>query len=139
MAPSPDRSARSAAWRYVSAIVGAASYGPLRARFGGRTAYVAGGFVYLAATAGCALAPDIRLFLAARLPVQFRPEHRFLVAINERARVVHQHFLRYAAEGREGTFQAREPALLAFVPECPHVAPPRVPERRNFARLPGLP
>jgi GNAT superfamily N-acetyltransferase len=29
-----------------------------------------------------------RLFLAARLPVQFRPEHRFLVAVNDRGNLI---------------------------------------------------
>jgi GNAT superfamily N-acetyltransferase len=39
-----------------------------------------------------------RLFLAAKLPVQFRPEHRFLVAVNERGHLVGGLFYELQAE-----------------------------------------
>jgi hypothetical protein len=54
---------------------------------------------------------------------------RRVVALNEGARVVHQHFLRHAAEGRECTLKTRKPACLLLVPERPNVQPPRVPAR----------
>ena len=41
-----------------------------------------------------------RLFLAARLPVQFRPEHRFLVAVNERGSLAGGLFYELAPEAR---------------------------------------
>ncbi len=41
-----------------------------------------------------------RLFLAARLPVQFRPEHRFLVAVNERGSLAGGLFYELQPEGR---------------------------------------
>ena len=41
-----------------------------------------------------------RLFLAARLPVQFRPEHRFLVAINERGSLAGGLFYELQPEAR---------------------------------------
>ena len=53
------------------------------------------------------------------------------MAHDERARIVHQHLLRHAAEGRERALEPGEPALLLLVPEGPHMAPPRVAERRH--------
>ena len=50
----------------IGAIVGAASVGPLWARFGARRAYAISGAVFLIGTLGCALAPDMAALIAAR-------------------------------------------------------------------------
>ena len=44
-----------------------------------------------------------------------------VMAHDESTRIVHQHDLRHAAEGREGALEAGEPAFLLFVPERPNV------------------
>jgi MFS family permease len=51
----------------VGAISGAASYGPLRGRLGGRKALALGGAAFSLGALGCALAPVIGALLAARL------------------------------------------------------------------------
>jgi MFS family permease len=51
----------------VGAISGAASYGPLRARVGGRRALAVGGAVFSLGALGCSLAPVIGALLASRL------------------------------------------------------------------------
>ena len=51
----------------VGSIMGAASYGPLRARIGGRRSLAAGGAVFSLGALGCSLAPAIGGLLVARL------------------------------------------------------------------------
>jgi len=51
----------------VGAISGAASYGPLRARLGGRRALALGGAVFCLGALGCSLAPAIGVLLVSRL------------------------------------------------------------------------
>jgi MFS family permease len=51
----------------VGAIVGSASYGPLRARIGGRRALAFGGAVFSLGALGCSLAPTIAALLVFRL------------------------------------------------------------------------
>ena len=51
----------------VGAISGAASYGPLRARIGGRRALALGGAVFSLGALGCSLAPAMGVLLVARL------------------------------------------------------------------------
>jgi MFS family permease len=51
----------------VGSIMGAASYGPLRARTGGRRAYALGGAVFSLGAFGCSIAPAIGELLVARL------------------------------------------------------------------------
>ncbi len=51
----------------IGSIMGAASYGPLRARIGGRRAFAVGGAVFSLGALGCSLAPAIGEFLVARL------------------------------------------------------------------------
>jgi MFS family permease len=51
----------------VGSIIGAASYGPLRARIGGRWALAAGGALFSLGALGCSLAPAIGPLLVARL------------------------------------------------------------------------
>src|SRR4051794_12821680 len=59
-----------------------------------------------------------------------RPAHR-VVAHDKRAWIVHQHFLRHTAEGRECALEPGEPMLLPLGPERTHMEPSRVPERRH--------
>ena len=51
----------------VGSITGAASYGPLRARIGGRRALAIGGAVFSLGALGCSLAPAMGPLLVARL------------------------------------------------------------------------
>ena len=51
----------------VGAIVGSASYGPLRVTFGSRNTLALGGAVFTLAALACALAPSMALLLAARV------------------------------------------------------------------------
>src|SRR5262245_20516977 len=51
----------------VGSIMGAASYGPFRARIGGRQAFALGGAVFSLGAFGCAIAPAIGALLVARL------------------------------------------------------------------------
>jgi MFS family permease len=51
----------------VGSISGAASYGPLRARVGGRRALAIGGAVFSLGALGCSLAPAMGMLLVARL------------------------------------------------------------------------
>jgi MFS family permease len=51
----------------VGSIMGAASYGPLRARIGGRLSYAVGGAVFSLGALGCSIAPAIGALLVARL------------------------------------------------------------------------
>ncbi|MBM3528660.1 MAG: MFS transporter [Alphaproteobacteria bacterium] len=51
----------------VGSITGAASYGPLRARIGGRRAYAVGGAVFALGALGCSVATVIGGLLVARL------------------------------------------------------------------------
>jgi MFS family permease len=51
----------------VGSIIGAASYGPLRARIGGRRALAIGGAVFSLGALGCSLAPAMGVLLVARL------------------------------------------------------------------------
>ncbi len=51
----------------VGAIVGSASYAPLRARLGGRNALILGAAAFTLGALGCALAPAMRPLLVARL------------------------------------------------------------------------
>jgi len=51
----------------VGAIVGSASYGPLRGRLGGRDALALGGIIFTLCALACSLAPDMTTLLAARL------------------------------------------------------------------------
>jgi hypothetical protein len=44
------------------------------------------------------------------------------VARDERARIVHQHFLRHATKGRERALEPGEPMLLLLRPERTHAA-----------------
>ncbi len=57
-----------------------------------------------------------------------RPAHR-VVTHDERAWIVHQHFLRHAAEGRKCALEPGEPVLLLLRPERTHMQPSRMPER----------
>jgi hypothetical protein len=59
-----------------------------------------------------------------------RPAHRVVVH-DQRARIVHQHFLRNAAEGRERALEPGKPVLLLLAPERAHMQPARMPERRH--------
>lgn len=59
-----------------------------------------------------------------------RPAHR-VVAHHERAWIVHQHFLRHAAEGRKCTLEPGKPVLLLLGSERTDMQPPRMPERRH--------
>ncbi len=52
---------------FVGMAVGQLIYGPLADRFGRKKPLVAGMLVYLIATLGCALAPNIRVFIGFRL------------------------------------------------------------------------
>jgi MFS family permease len=51
----------------VGSITGAASYGPLRARIGGRRALALGGAVFSLGALGCSLAPDMAALIVSRL------------------------------------------------------------------------
>src|SRR5262245_52073047 len=51
----------------VGSIMGAASYGPLRARIGGRQSFAAGGAVFSLGALGCSIAPAMGDLLMARL------------------------------------------------------------------------
>ena len=51
----------------VGSIMGAASYGPLRARIGGRRSFAVGGAVFSLGALGCSIAPAIGELLVARL------------------------------------------------------------------------
>ena len=51
----------------VGSIMGAASYGPLRARIGGRHSFAVGGAVFSFGALGCSIAPAIGGLLVARL------------------------------------------------------------------------
>jgi MFS family permease len=51
----------------VGSITGAASYGPLRARIGGRRAFAVGGAVFSLGALGCSVAPVMGALLVARL------------------------------------------------------------------------
>src|ERR1700741_3438700 len=51
----------------VGSIMGAASYGPLRARLGGRWSLAAGGAVFSLGALGCSLAAAMSHLLVARL------------------------------------------------------------------------
>jgi MFS family permease len=51
----------------VGSIMGAASYGPLRARLGGRRSLAVGGAVFSLGALGCSIAPAISGLLVARL------------------------------------------------------------------------
>lgn len=51
----------------VGAIVGSASYGPLRVRVGGRKALALAGVVFSCGALGCSLAPTIEMLLLSRL------------------------------------------------------------------------
>jgi MFS family permease len=51
----------------VGSISGAASYGPLRARIGGRRAFAVAGAVFSLGALGCSLAPAIGVLLVSRL------------------------------------------------------------------------
>ena len=51
----------------VGSITGAASYGPMRARIGGRRALALGGAVFSLGALGCSLAPDMAALLTSRL------------------------------------------------------------------------
>jgi MFS family permease len=51
----------------IGSIMGAASYGPLRARIGGRRSYAVGGAVFSLGALGCSIAPTIGALLVARL------------------------------------------------------------------------
>ena len=51
----------------VGSIMGAASYGPLRARIGERRSYAVGGAVFSLGALGCSVAPAIGALLVARL------------------------------------------------------------------------
>ena len=51
----------------VGSIMGAASYGPLRARIGGRRSLAAGGAVFSLGALGCSMAAAIGELLVARL------------------------------------------------------------------------
>jgi MFS family permease len=51
----------------VGSIMGAASYGPLRARIGGRHSFAVGGAVFSLGALGCSIAPAIGELLVARL------------------------------------------------------------------------
>jgi hypothetical protein len=51
-----------------------------------------------------------------------RPAHR-VVAHDKRARIVHQHFLRHAAEGRERALEPGEPVLLPLGSERTRMQP----------------
>ena len=50
----------------IGAIVGAASLGPLWAAFGRRRGYALSGLVFMVATIGCAVAPNIGILIVAR-------------------------------------------------------------------------
>ncbi len=50
----------------IGAIIGAASLGPMWAAFGQRRGYAVSGLLFMAATVGCALAPDIGTLIVAR-------------------------------------------------------------------------
>lgn len=50
---------------------------------------------------------------------------------HERAGIVHQHFLRHAAEGRECALDPNEPVFLLRDPEHTRMQPWRMPERRR--------
>jgi len=50
----------------IGAIVGAASLGPVWAVFGQRRGYAVSGLLFMAATTGCAMAPDISILIIAR-------------------------------------------------------------------------
>jgi MFS family permease len=50
----------------IGSIVGAASVGPIWAKFGQRRGYAISGFVFMLGTLGCALAPDIASLIGAR-------------------------------------------------------------------------
>lgn len=58
------------------------------------------------------------------------PAHR-VVANDERARIVHEHLLRHAAEACECALEPGEPARLLLNTERASVQPVRVPERGN--------
>lgn len=51
----------------IGSIMGAASYGPLRARIGGRLAIAAGGAIFALGVLGCSTAPAMGVLLVARL------------------------------------------------------------------------
>jgi MFS family permease len=51
----------------IGSIMGAASYGPLRARIGGRRAFAAGGVVFSLGAFGCSIAQAMDVLLVARL------------------------------------------------------------------------
>ena len=57
-----------------------------------------------------------------------RSAHR-VVARYERPWIVHQHFLRHTAEGRECDLEPGKPMLLPLGPERSHMKPSRVAER----------
>lgn len=51
----------------VGAIIGSASYGPLRTRIGGRNTLMVGGVAFTLCALVCSLAPDMKALLVARL------------------------------------------------------------------------
>jgi hypothetical protein len=66
-----------------------------------------------------------------QLVVELDRAARRVVAHDQRARVVHQHLFRHAAESRERALEPRKPALLLLMAERPHMAPARMPESRH--------
>jgi len=51
----------------VGSITGSASYGPMRARIGGRRTFAVGGAVFSLGALGCSIAPSMGALLVARL------------------------------------------------------------------------
>jgi MFS family permease len=51
----------------VGSITGSASYGPMRARIGGRRTFAVGGAVFSLGALGCSIAPSMGVLLVARL------------------------------------------------------------------------
>jgi hypothetical protein len=58
-----------------------------------------------------------------------RPAHR-VVTHHERAWIIHQHFLRHAAETHECALEPGEPVLMLLGPERTRMHPSRMTERR---------